>query len=55
MNMLVDPLITGDVEADETWIKTGPKYPGRGQPVSCRPRKPVGRGRQTLRGLGDRG
>ena len=34
MNMLVDPLITGDVEADETWIKAGPKYPGRGRPVS---------------------
>ena len=34
LNMLTDPILTGDLEADETWIKAGPKYPGRGRPVS---------------------
>ena len=32
--MIMNPLITGDLEADETWLKVGAKYPGRGRNVS---------------------
>ena len=33
-NMLADRIIPGDLEADETFLKSGGKYPGRGRYVS---------------------
>ena len=35
-NMLIDPVLRGDLEADETFLKSGGKYKGRGRYISTK-------------------
>ena len=35
-NMLIDPILRGDLEADETFLKSGGKYKGRGRYISTK-------------------